>query len=195
MEQSQNSPVKRPRSATAIGIINIIFTGFGIVGGFLGLGTFSILRTIVEKFGREFVPEYAMLMPMIHTFFTLIIVIALVQFLVNAVGMAGGIGLLKRKHWSILFANIYAIATIVLVIANFFVVRQVITGIFESPMILSTIPPEERFAVDIVKRVVPGVTGIFGILFGSAYPVIVLALINRTKVKDFYTAEREDVSS
>lgn len=195
MEQSQNSPVKRPRSATAIGIINIIFTGFGILGGIIGLGAFSILRTIAEKFGREFVPEYAVLMPMIRMFFTLIIVIVLVQFIVNAAGMVGGIGLLKRKHWSILLANIYAIATIVLVIANFFVFRQIFTGILESPMVLSTIPPEERFAVDIVKKVVPGAAGIFGILFGSAYPVIVLALVNRAKVKDFYTAEGEDVSS
>lgn len=192
MEDSQNASMTRPKAATAVGIINIIFTGLGILGGFISLGMFSMMKALTLRLGQEFAQEFGAMMPVIGTFFTLITVITLVQFVINALGLAGGIGLLKQKFWSINLANVYAAATIVLAIANFFVVRQIIVGVLENPMLLSAVPPEERFALDIVKTVVPGFAGVFGIFFASAYPVLVLILLNRPKVKDFYAARREE---
>ncbi len=184
--------MERPKAGSAVGIINIIFTGFGILGGVLSLGTFSILKTVLTKVGQEFLFEYEMLMSSLATFFTLIMLIALIRLAISALGLAGGIGLLKKKHWSILLCNIYAIGTIAVVIINFIVSRQIMIGIFENPMIVSSIPPDQRFALEIVKAIVPGFAGVIGILFGSAYPVLVLILLNRPKVRDFYIDQKEE---
>jgi hypothetical protein len=192
MEQGTDGTANRSKAGTVIGVLHIIFTGFGIIGGFISLGTFSILQKVLTKFGPEFAGEFQMLMGTINAIFSLIIVITLVQFAINAVGLVAGIGLLKRKFWSILLSNIYAIATIVLVVANFFAVRQIVLGILENPVVTGSIPQNELFAIDIMKSIIPGLTGVFGIFTGSAYPVIALVLLNRSKVKDFYAARREE---
>jgi len=182
----------RPKAGTAIGILNIIFSGFGIIGGFVSLGMFSLLKSILTAFGDQLLYEYGLLLSTLTSFFTIIIVITLVQFVIYIIGLVGGIGLLKKKYWSVLVCTIYAGATIVLLIANYFATKQLVVGALENPMVMNSIPANEVFILDIVKTVIPAFTGLFSIIIGSAYPIIVLVLLNRAKVKDFYSAMRNE---
>jgi Na+(H+)/acetate symporter ActP len=45
-------------------------------------------------------------------------------------------------------------------------------------------------ALQTMKRIVPLLAGTFSLILGSAYPVILLALLNRRKVKDYYLGEQ-----
>lgn len=184
-EEGEN---RRPKAGTALGILNIIFCGFGLLGGIFGIIAFTVIRGVFGIAGA-YEPELQMVMSMMSAFFTSILVITIVQFLINGAGLTAGIGLLGSKRWSILFSNIYAIATIVLLAANFIVVRQLMERIFENPIIMSQMSAQDLMALETIKRIIPAIAGTFSLILGSAYPVILLVLLNRKKVKDYYLGQ------
>ena len=57
---------------------------------------------------------------------------------------------------------------------------------FDNLLVYSDLSSDEIMAMNILKRVIPGFTGVFSIVFGSAYPVVVLALLNRKHILKFY---------
>lgn len=179
---------RRPKAGTVLGVLNIIFCGFGLLGGIIGILSFSLIRGIFS-IAMSYEPELQILMNTMNTFFAIIIVISIVQFLINGAGLTAGIGLLGSKGWSILISNIYAVATIVLLLANFFVVRQLMDQIFTNPMVLSELSAQDMTAVQTMRRIIPAFAGAFSIILGSAYPVVILALLNRKQVRDYYRGQ------
>jgi hypothetical protein len=185
----EGSENRRPKAGTALGVLNIIFCGFGLLGGIFGIIAFTVVRGVFG-IAMAYEPELQVVMTTMSAFFTIILVITIVQFLINGAGLTAGIGLLGSKRWSILLSNIYAIATIVLLAANFIIVRQLMERIFENPMIMSEMSAQDMMALQTMKRIVPLLAGTFSLILGSAYPVILLALLNRRKVKDYYLGEQ-----
>lgn len=180
---------RRPKAGTALGVLNIIFCGFGLLGGIFGIIAFTLVRGVFG-IAMAYEPELQMVMSTMNAFFTIILVITIVQFLINGAGLTAGIGLLGSKRWSILLSNIYAIATIVLLLANFFILRQLMDQIFTNPMIMSEMSGQDLMAFQTIRRLVPALAGTFSLILGSAYPVILLVLLNRKKVKDYYLYEQ-----
>lgn len=176
---------RRPKAGTALGVLNIIFCGFGLLGGIFGVIAFTVVRGVFG-IAMAYEPELQMVMTTMSAFFTILLVITIVQFLINGAGLTAGIGLLGDKRWSILLSNIYAVATIVLLLANFFILRQLMDQIFTNPMIMSQMSAQDLMAFQTIRRIIPAIAGTFSLILGSAYPVILLVLLNRRKVKDYY---------
>lgn len=179
---------RRPKAGTALGVLNIIFCGFGLLGGIFGIIAFTVMRGVFG-IAMAYEPELQVVMTTMNAFFTVLLVITIVQFLINGTGLTAGIGLLGSKRWSILLSNIYAIATIVLLLANFVIIRQLMDQVFSNPMIMSEMSAQDLMALQTMKRLIPVIAGTFSLILGSAYPVVLLVLLNRRKVKDYYLGE------
>ena len=179
---------RRPKAGTALGVLNIIFCGFSLLGGIFGIIALTLVRGVFG-IAMAYEPELQMVMSTMNAFFTILLVITIVQFLINGAGLTAGIGLLGSKSWSILMSNIYAIATIVLLLANFFIVRQLMDQVFTNPAIVSQMSAKDIMAFQAMRRIIPAIAGTFTLILGSAYPVILLVLLNRRKVKDYYLGE------
>ncbi len=183
----------RPKAASAIGILNIIFGALGIMGGLGGIAVMGFTRTIFMSFAGGYWQEYDMIAVTLRSTLNIIIIIYVLSSAVAVIGLVSGAGLLGRKKWSVITANAYAAATILLSIATYFFIRRIFVVILQNPLLIDTIPPDERFALDILKNIIPGFTGAVSIIFGSAYPAVILALINRKNIREYYHSSGEDL--
>jgi hypothetical protein len=181
-----------PKAGRVIGILNIIFGSFGTFSGLVSILVFSVINSIFRGFSPQYPYEFQALAAAMQNLFVIVIILTFIQFGINIVALAGGIGLVRKRHWGILVSNIYAGATIALSFTVYFIVRHMMEMLLSSPSIVSTIPQEELFILDTLKNIVPGIAGVTSILFGSAYPVLVLILINRAKVRNYYAAIRDE---
>jgi hypothetical protein len=181
----------RPKAGTVIGILNIIFGGFGIVGALGGIAVFSISRSLITSFGGFSVYEYEMIAGTISTIMTVITIMYVISTVISVLGLVGGVGLMGNKPWSIVVSDTYAIATILLAFGTYFFIRSLFNILFSNPLLLAEIPTDDRFILDIIKRVIPGISAVFSIIFGSMYPVLILALLNRKNVCAFYASQKE----
>ncbi len=177
---------KRPVAGTVLGILNIVFCSFGIVSVLFSFVGFGILNAIVGSVPAEPYDEVATFLMAARSFFTISLVISILQAGLNGTGLAGGIYLLNGGKRSILLSNIYAIGTIALVIISFILNKVVVNRMFDNLLVYSDLSSDEIMAMNILKRVIPGFTGVFSIVFGSAYPVVLLALLNRKHILAFY---------
>jgi hypothetical protein len=184
-DQSQNQG-SRPKAATVFGILNVIFASMGILGGLGGIAVMAGVNSLIRGFAGFSMSEYVAVAEMAASLMTLIIVLYLVTVVIDVLGLVGGIGLLGEKRWSILMTNIYAAATIALSFATYFIVRRMMGVIFENPLILEEVPPDERFIFSIFQRIIPAFTGVLSMIFGSAYPILLLVLLNRKNVREHY---------
>ncbi len=181
-----------PKAGRVIGILNIIFGSFGTFSGLISVLVFGMMNSIFRGVLPQYTHEFQALAAAIQNLFVIVIILTFIQFGINILALAGGIGLVRKRYWGILVSNIYAGATIALSFTVYFIVRHMMEMLLSSPSIVSTIPQDELFILDTLKNIVPGIAGITSILFGSAYPVLVLILINRAKVRNYYTAIRDE---
>lgn len=182
----ENNQTGRPKSGTVIGILNIIFNGFGIFGSIISIFMFSFLNSLFKGLLSEVSADFFWIMQSMSSFFTLLSLVIAVQFVSNALGLAGGIALLKDNRNALLLCNLYAAISIVIAIATYFISLNMIRSLFNNPEFTRYLSSEDMFMLSIVKRVVPGFAGFFSILMSSAYPVVVLVLLNRPKIRNFY---------
>ena len=184
--------VKRPGSGTVLGILNIIFCSFGVLGLVFAFVGFGILNAIfgafpIDSYASDY-DEAVLVLQAMRSFFSISLVITIIQGALNGVGLAGGISLLKSGRKSILLCNMYAIGTIVIVIAGFILNKYILHQMLDNLMLYSDLTSDELMGLNIAKRIIPGFTGTISIFFGSAYPVVVLSLLNRKKVRDYYAS-------
>lgn len=186
MSDQQDQGQKPPKAGRVIGILNIIFGGLGIFSGFISIIVFGVINSLLRGVAAEFTYEIEALFVTMQQFFVIVLILTFIQFIINVLGLAGGIGLVKKRYWGILVSNIYAGATIALSFAVYFIVRHMMALFLSAPSITASIPQEELFVLDVIKNIVPGIAGITSIIFGSAYPALVLILLNRAKVRYYY---------
>lgn len=95
-------PPKRPGLATAAGIVQIVFGGLSLLGGFALLALAGIFGSIDEG---EAVSDFLAMV---------FLILAIVVLIIGAVQLVAGIGLLKNQSW----ARILTIVLAILSLAN-----------------------------------------------------------------------------
>jgi len=184
---SELNQQKIPQTAKVLGILSIIFTSIGLIGALAGFAGVGFWGSMMEWGGELGMPnEFPT--QLVQTGLIIGIVSGVANLVANAMGLAGGIGLLKRKPWAIPASNIYAIMIIVLAVASY-IVSLSLMGQFTDYMQQFAMDPETQLGVTMFRRVgltFGGVLGIVGIIFTCAYPVVLLILMNRDSVKSAY---------
>lgn len=179
----------RPKSGTVLGILNIIFGGSGILGGFISIGIFSFINNLFRSLVYELPSDFFWVMQTLGSFFTSLSIITAVQLVANALGLASGITLLKDRRSAILLSNLYAGLSIAIAIAGYFISINLVRGLFGNQELLSYMTAEDKFMLNVIKGLIPGVAGIVGVLFSCAYPVVLLILLNKQNVRTFYSGK------
>jgi hypothetical protein len=187
-ENTTENEVKRPGIGTVIGILSIIICSLGLLFGIIGMVGMIVANSLFGSIPVDMVQEAEVILSAVNTALTFGLIIAIVQLVLRAVGLTGGIGLLGNKRWAIVVSDIYAAGMILLLIVNFFLMKEVVNRIFQDPAIMAELQNED-VPIQFVKRVITGFSGAFSIIIGSIYPVLVLALINLPKVRKFYSSQ------
>jgi hypothetical protein len=187
-ENTTQNDVKRPGIGTVIGILSIIICSLGLLFGIIGMIGMIAANSLFGSIPVDMVKEAEVILSAVNSALTFGLIIAIVQLVLRGVGLAGGIGLLGNKRWSIVVSDIYAAGMIILLIVNFFIMKEVVNRIFENPAIMAELQNED-VPIQFVKRIITGFSGAFSIIIGSIYPVVVLALINLPSVRKFYASQ------
>ena len=187
-ENTTENEVKRPGIGTVIGILSIIICSLGLLFGIIGMVGMIVANSLFGSIPVDMVQEAEVILSAVNTALTFGLIIAIVQLVLRAVGLTGGIGLLGNKRWAIVVSDIYAAGMIVLLVVNFFLMKEVVNRIFQDPAIMAELQNED-VPIQFVKRVITSFSGAFSIIIGSIYPVLVLALINLPKVRKFYSSQ------
>jgi len=184
--------IKRPNAGTVLGILNIIFCSLGLISSLFSFIAFGILNAITGSIPVDPYNEFSAFMSAGRAFFSISIIITIFQTGFSGTGLAGGISLLQNGRKSIFLCNIYAIGTIVVVILNFVFSKLIINRLFNELIYYADVTQDEIMVLDMLQRILPGFTGIISIVFGTAYPIIVLALLNRKTIREYYVPDKTD---
>ncbi|HSW46695.1 MAG TPA: hypothetical protein VLM89_14125 [Phycisphaerae bacterium] len=155
---------------TVIGIIAVVLAAIGILGGVCGL-----VQSFVPRPGM---PAGAGGPAMEFHVTPMMTVLAVVGFAFSAGLLAIGIGLLKRRPWSVTLARFWAPLSILLAVCNFFVVHAMQKQMFEAMADQGT-PVPQGMAGGIAAG-----SAACGLMFGCAFPVFMLIWFARRKIKD-----------
>jgi len=177
----------RPKSATVLGILNIVFSGFGILSGLISIIIFSFVNTIFENLLYELPSEFFWMIQLFNPYFTSIAILTIIQILSYGLGLGSGVTLLKENGKAVLVSNLYAGLTIAISLASYFLSLRFVQRFLGNAELLSNLSYEDRFMVNLIRSLVPGIAGVIGILFSSAYPALMLILLNRRNVREYYT--------
>jgi hypothetical protein len=183
-----------PKTGKVLGILSIIFTSLGLIGAlssFAGIGIWGTMMSWASELGGEFDPGSAFPMGLLRTGITISIVASITTLIANGMGLAGGIGLLNKKPWSIPASNIYAILIIAVSVASYIVSLSLMDNVMSAMQSLA-MDEESRMVLSFSENfgmAFGGVFGLFGVVFSSAYPVVLLVLLNRVSVKSAYRTE------
>jgi len=177
----------RPKSATVLGILNIVFSGFGILSGLISIIIFSFVNTIFENLLYELPSEFFWMIQLFNPYFTSIAILTIIQILSYELGLGSGVTLLKENGKAVLVSNLYAGHTIAISLASYFLSLRFVQRFLGNAELLSNLSYEDRFMVNLIRSLVPGIAGVIGILFSSAYPALMLILLNRRHWREYST--------
>lgn len=178
---------KIPQTAKVLGILSIIFASLGVIGALASLAGVGFWGSMTSWAGELGMPD-DFPTELFRTGVIIGIVSAVANLVANAMGLAGGIGLLNKKSWAIPASNIYAIMIIVIAVASY-IGGLSLTGQITDHMAQFSMDPQAELEVDIARRVAlsfGSLFGIIGIVFTCAYPVVLLILLNRDSVQSAY---------
>lgn len=180
-----------PTTGRVMGILTIIFTSLALLGGLFGLAGAGMWNAMTSM--AETVPdaEFEIFTNVFSAAAGITTVVTALQLGTNGVGLAAGIGLVSGKRWSITASNVYAVGIIVLNIGGYVIAQAVATNAMNSMMSMygGSDMRATMLGTELISSI-GGVFGFFGIVIGSAYPIVLLSLINRRKVRDAYLQDR-----
>lgn len=176
-----------PKTGKVMGILTIIFTSLALLGALISLAGANLANAVAQM-GQS---HAEMGTRQLESFFSATLTISSITTALQAgtaaLGLAAGIGLVSGRRWSIVGANIYAVGTIVLAIGGYFVSLAVANQAMDAMMaeMGSMSGSFDAFGRQFVGAI-GGTFGLVGVVFASAYPIVLMALINRKSVRDAY---------
>jgi hypothetical protein len=170
-------PMEKPVSIVICGVLNLIFGGMNLIS----IPALLLFELIQRKLGSQMGPPNPVLQAMQENpalrAWTLIG--SVFGFLAGMVLVAAGVGLLKGRPWARLWSIYYAIYAIVMA-----GVALVMNALFLFPILLE----QARKASDpaVMGGAVGGMIGaVFGSCFGVIYPIVLLFIMTRPRVKEY----------
>ncbi len=178
---------------TVIGTLSVVFCSFGILNSLLSTVSYSVLRAASGLFAWLAVEADASLVETLERIFRMDFILSLVRLAAQGVGLAGGICLLMKKKVGVVLSDIYAGLAMAVIVAGIVTSRVFFAQLGDEVLrlfasALSSGDPELAEAGPFVKLFaslfVVGMqsASLFGI-FGAAYPIVVLSLVNLPKVR------------
>ncbi len=175
------------KTGRVMGILTIIFASLALLGGLIGLAGAGMANAIVNMGDAYSGMGARQMESFFSTSMTVSSIATALQAGTAALGLAAGIGLVSGRRWSIVAANIYAVGTIVLAVGGYFVSLAIANQAVDTMMaeMGNAGPSFEAFGRQVVGAV-GGAFGLIGVVIASAYPIVLMALINRKSVRDGY---------
>ena len=171
--------VEMPRGPSSwpkvVGIIAIVLGVGGILGGLSGA-----LSPLMLDAMASMMPQGQAVVAAIEEMAGWTVAVSLASAVVAGVLLAGGIGLLKRRRWSVRITRIWAFVRLLLVIANAVLTYQMTKAQFE---VMSQQQPGAAAMPAGFGGVVGTISVAFGVIWGWAFPVFVLIWLARGKIK------------
>jgi hypothetical protein len=169
--------MQRPTSVTVLGILNIVFAAFGVMGFAISIlmifvkPELNVKNPVLDMMRQN--PGYAMytnISMVIGAVFTLVL------------GLAG-IGLLMLRPWGRTLSIVYAVFAIISVIVNSFLNYYFLIAPLMDKLAAQQ-PGQEKAAA------IGGIVGmVAGVCIGPIYPVILLIFMYRPNVKAAFGAQ------
>lgn len=182
--QSGMSPVTMPDLPPAaptvipkvFGIIHICYAVLGGLGALASVVSMMVLRQLANGGG-----EFETLQPMLDAMVemeTYMYCDMAVKLILAMMLLVAGIGLLKRRRWSLKLSVGWAVARVVAAVGMMVWGLQV-TARFQEQLVGTQDAQEVQ-----IQQISQGVGNVLGIVFVCVYPVVTLIFLSKKKVKD-----------
>lgn len=150
---------RRPVTPMIVGVISLVFGGFGILGIISGVVMMAIMpQVMLESSGQ--------------TSWGYMIAMWILGSITSVLMVAAGIGLVQYRGWGRKTFNIYAVLAI---LSGIFTIVMAAVQTYPQPAGNMPMGPEQ---MEVFQRVVGVVSGLVGMVF----PVLGLVFVNRPKV-------------
>lgn len=171
--------VEMPRGPSVwprvVGIIAIVLGAGGILGGLYGA-----LSPLMLDAMASMMPQGQEMVAAAKELGGWTVAISLASVVLAGVLLAGGIGLVKRRRWSVSIIRIWALVRLLLVMANAVLTYQMTKGQFEM---MSQQQPGGPPMPAGIGQGFAAIGVAVGVVWGWAFPVFVLIWLARGKIK------------
>lgn len=159
------------------GVIHICYAALGGIVSLMGVAGMYMLRFLAEKGGDEF-KEIQPLASAYDGMSIYMIVDAGIKVLFAVMLLAAGIGLLKRRAWSIKLSNFWSVSRIVTAVGMMMWGLAVMSG-FQDQLQAGQNAQQQQ-----IQQISQNVGNVLGIVMVCIYPIVSLVFLSKKRVKD-----------
>ena len=161
---------------TVVGILAIVFGGFGVLGGIWGV----VYPIVADRFAEMIPPMQEELLQQLDEWSGWTTAIATISFLLAGLLLFGGISLVKKRHRAAPILFIWSILKTVLVFAGIWLQLSIQTQVMDQAMAQLQTVPGGRAIMGV--SIVVGLAG--GLIFALAGPIFLLVWFRRGVIKE-----------
>jgi hypothetical protein len=188
-----NQDIKpRPGIVTAIGVLAIVFGSIGLFFSLFAIvmqlsgGNEYLMKSYKMFYSSDTADIFSSMTKVVEKYGFVILVSELVLLVIRLAQLAGGILLLKAKTAGYAILKIYAITCLVHLVVSIIWQTMYLNELTASIQGVSSAAGISSIQMMQSMMKVSMYAGIFiGILFGAAWPVIVLVLLTKKSVKSY----------
>jgi len=159
------------------GIIHICYAVFGMVFSFFGIVGIVLMRKFVANGGEEF-KELGTVVNAWEGMTTYLYVDVALKLVLGVVLLVAGIGLLRKKAWSVKVSMVWSISRAVAAIG------MLVWGLSVAAEFQEKLAPVKDAQQAQIQQVSQGVGNVLGIVFILIYPVVSLIFLSKKSVRD-----------
>lgn len=159
------------------GIIHICYAVAGGVFSLMGVGMVFLLKAMAEQGGEEF-KEMKPLVAAYDGMETYLYVDMSIKLVLAVILVAAGIGLLKRRAWSIKLSVFWAVSRVVIAVG------MMLWGLGVSADFQEKLGSAQNAQQEQMQQITQGVGNVVGIVIICIYPVLTVIFLSKKKVRD-----------
>jgi uncharacterized membrane protein YhaH (DUF805 family) len=176
------SPPQMPVSAGSpipkvFGIIHLCYAVLGVVFSFLGVAAMVGMKMLAEKGGDEF-KEMKPLIDAWEGMASFMYVDVALKVILGLILFVAGVGLLKRKVWSVKLSVFWSVSRIVAAVG------MLLWGMSVTASFQEKLAPVKDAQQEQIQQMSQSVGNVVGIVIILIYPVVSLVFLTRKSVRD-----------
>lgn len=175
-----HAPPAMPSKVTKVfGIIHIIYAVLGMLSAIMGVVAMFALKAIVNQFDGQ-AKELDQIMKAYEGVVAYSYLDMGVKLALGVILLVAGIGLLRKKSWSIGASMFWAVSRIIVAVAMVFVMAEP-TRVFQEE--IKGIGGETNAQMQQMEQIIGTTGNIIGIIMVCAYPVLCMIFLSKKNVK------------